>query len=98
MSLVMFKCPNCGNNTITLGMKSKSGVFSKIKCSFCGALLELNPWVNYVYLILESLFLFGMIIWAFFNYSWMSWSIFVLVFILVEIVRVIIVPLIISSD
>ena len=94
MSLKKFSCPSCGNNAITLGSKSRSGLFTPIKCPTCSTSLKLHPWFNNIYLLIESVIMLLMVVWAFFHYSWVSWLIVIVIFVVFEIGRAYIVPLV----
>lgn len=88
-----FKCVNCNQKTISFFEKWRSGIFSKIVCSNCGAKQYagslLFSLIQGVYTLLVVVGLFALFLYPY----WWLISLYVLIIIMCEYVKTILVPL-----
>jgi len=94
----MFTCPNCKNKNISFLEKWKANERKPRECSKCHFKYFLSPWKNAFLLTLNSFVWVGLIAYCIINFTWVSAIILMGGIGLLEILRVLVVPLVGPSD
>ena len=89
----MFSCPICKIKNISFIEKWKAHERKSRVCSDCQSKIFLSPWINAFFLTFNSFVWVGLIIYLIINLSWLAGAIFIGGIILLEVLRVLIVPL-----
>jgi len=71
----MYKCPHCGEETISAWNKSKADFFSPAQCPLCGGACYVS--IKYRLRIVYPLILFGVVMWAAVIFTGSAWPLVV---------------------